>query len=425
MSLATVAQALARCLNTSHWAVDMCDNFCANMYGYTFSGYTTALVHWNSMPARSKHPGDRNAPAGMLLFWGIGQGHVAIADGLGGCFSIDIAGPGTVSRVPMSRIETQWGKPYLGWSTPVFQGIEWSAAMIKGLDVSSYQPVAFDVTGSDFVFIKATQGQSYVSPNLAGQTVHARSAGLVTGFYHFQSKGSPAAQAKYFVDHLNLLPGDVLACDWETDPVTKTYPTTAEKDAFIREVQRLAPGHKVLLYCNTSFWKSIDTSSFSGDGLWIADPNHPAGAPAIAAPWRIQQYGITGGMDRNIANFDSKAAMRSWAGGGTETEMALTAQQTFEAVWNTDAVASPTDAADHATNPTWAAQTYLKDTDAQVRALRKEFAAFKVSAAAAEKALADQLTALTNLVLSLDLTGLETKLQTVINETTITLHTGA
>jgi hypothetical protein len=114
--------ALKKAASTTRWAIGMCDNFVANMFGYSSSGYPTAANHWNSIPAQDKHPGDTNAPAGALVFWGGGAGHVAIADGSGGVFSTDYPTSGEVSHVAQSTITKQWGKPYLGWSLPVFQG---------------------------------------------------------------------------------------------------------------------------------------------------------------------------------------------------------------------------------------------------------------------------------------------------------------
>lgn len=119
----TPQQALQKASDTTRWAVGMCDNFVANMFGYTASGYPTAQNHWNSIPSQDKHPGDMNAPAGALMFWGGGSaGHVALSDGHGGIFTTDYPSAGQVSHVDASVISKSWGKPYLGWSLPVFQG---------------------------------------------------------------------------------------------------------------------------------------------------------------------------------------------------------------------------------------------------------------------------------------------------------------
>lgn len=118
----TAQQALTKANETKQWAIGMCDNFVANMFGYTSSGYPTAASHWGSIPSGDKHPGDMQAPAGALMFWGGGAGHVAISDGSGGIFTTDYPTSGMVSHVQATVISGSWGKPYLGWSVPVFQG---------------------------------------------------------------------------------------------------------------------------------------------------------------------------------------------------------------------------------------------------------------------------------------------------------------
>jgi GH25 family lysozyme M1 (1,4-beta-N-acetylmuramidase) len=186
--------------------------------------------------------------------------------------------------------------------------------MIQGIDVASFQPETFPTTGLDFVLVKATQGRSYVNPRMARQAATARTAGLALGFYHFLQTGHVKEQAAYFVDKAVSVQGDLLVCDWETDPVSKTAPTNAEKDAFLAELARLRPGHRIGLYCNRDFWLTRDHTSKCGDFLWIADPGVKAGAPRIKAKWTIHQYAVTGGTDRNVANFASRAAMKQWAG---------------------------------------------------------------------------------------------------------------
>jgi Glycosyl hydrolases family 25 len=309
--------ALARAASTRTWPVGMCDNFCANMYGFKASGYVDAVAHWKALPAAVRHSGDTVVPAGMLAYWSGGHGHVAISAGNGDVWSTDIAGPGTVARVPLARVAADWGKPYLGWSEPVFQGVAWSEDMVEGIDIAGYQPVNFATAGKSFVCIKITEGTSYVNPNWVGQRATARAAQLVPGFYHFARPGSMMAQADYFLSKISLQAGDWLAFDWEDTGVSG-----AQKDQWIKYVQQQRPGHKVLLYCNRDFWLNRDTSGFAGDGLWIADPSAPKGQPRVTAPWLIHQYGESSGYDLDTAQFSSRAAMLDWAGG--TADMAIT-----------------------------------------------------------------------------------------------------
>lgn len=384
MPVANTYEALENCRSTTSWEVAMCGQFCAAMYGYGASGYASAYVQWQQTPARLKHAGARGEPAGALLFWSGGpsnHGHVAVADGEGGCWSIDISGAGTVSRVSVERIAQRWGLPYLGWTAPYFQGQEWSPKMIYGLDVASFQSATVpsrtpsDNKPVDFCFIKATQGTSYVNPRMAAQAQSARDQGMVVGFYHFLEKGNVNAQIDYFVQNAASVEGDLFAIDWETNPATNTYPSNAEKDAAIKRVQAVRPTHKCLLYCNTSFWKGIDTTGFAGDGLWIATAGYAAGAPPIQSAWRMHQYSTAGDYDHDVADFSNRAAMRAWAEEGMD-DMALSADDKAWILANVakatlttdDILESPADAADHATNPFWTWETYVKDTGAKVRA---------------------------------------------------------
>ncbi|MYT69543.1 MULTISPECIES: glycoside hydrolase family 25 protein [unclassified Streptomyces] len=181
--------------------------------------------------------------------------------------------------------------------------------MLHGIDVSSYQST-FDTDGQSFVFIKATEGRSYVNPRLTHQTKLARDGECVVGFYHFLWPGNIAAQAAYFVSKAPEKAGDLLAVDWETTG-DGTRASNADKDHFIREVKRLRPNNKVLLYCNRDYWLNHDTTSYAGDGLWIAD-YVTAGKPRIQAKWTIHQYTSTP-HDKNVARFTSESTLRDWA----------------------------------------------------------------------------------------------------------------
>lgn len=323
MSVVSVTQALARCAITSSWAVGMCGQFCAAMYGYDASGYRDALTQWQLTPAGQKNPGATDHPPGALVFWGggsAGHGHVAIADGTGEVFSIDISGPGTVSRVPAGMISSRWGLPYLGWAVPYFQGARWEPVSVHGVDVSMFQPINFLLTTPgdgkqvDFAIIKVTEGSSWTSSRWTGQRAWSYDHGLSTGFYHFARPGDMVAQADRFLSVIGTLkPGDHLWFDWEDAGVSG-----AQKDAWISYVQGRAAGHRVGLYCNKSFWINRDTTSFAGDGLWIADPDNPAGLPGIKSSWLIHQYSEAGGYDHDLAQFASRADMITWAEGNED-----------------------------------------------------------------------------------------------------------
>ncbi|KAF9954215.1 hypothetical protein BGZ72_004750 [Mortierella alpina] len=91
--------------------IGMCDKIMARAYGRGFSGFTSAWVHWNQTPARYKHVGSRNAPAGALVFFQGGKyGHIAISTGGDKLISTDIGGAGTLTRSTIGAIESKWGQ---------------------------------------------------------------------------------------------------------------------------------------------------------------------------------------------------------------------------------------------------------------------------------------------------------------------------
>lgn len=180
--------------------------------------------------------------------------------------------------------------------------------MIHGVDVSNYQPSNYDIKGQSFAFVKATEGSSYLNPKYHDQLTHARTNGLVVGHYHFEHHGSVASQADYFTNHADVRKGEIIALDWEQRGLD-----TADKDTWLKVIKNRHPDNKVILYTYTSMWKGVDSSSFVQDGLWIADPNHPAGQPAITHPWIFHQYSSAGNIDHNVAKFDTVDKLRSWA----------------------------------------------------------------------------------------------------------------
>lgn len=117
--------AIQKALGTSRNDPGMCDKWVASYYGYSSSGYATAIAHWNAIPVTDKHPNDVNAPAGALVFWSggsSGAGHVALSLGGGKIVSTDYPRSGITSATTIDAISNGWGEHYQGWATPVFQG---------------------------------------------------------------------------------------------------------------------------------------------------------------------------------------------------------------------------------------------------------------------------------------------------------------
>jgi hypothetical protein len=128
--------------------------------------------------------------------------------------------------------------------------------------------------------------------------------------------------------------------------------------------------HGVPLTSGVTF-KAYPGSYGTGNGVrmsnaaWLAFKGHCG-----------HQHVPSGNMHGDPGAFPMKAiltAAQSTSSSGTkEGSMAgLTKDDIYNAVWSTDKVAAPADAPDIATNKTWQAQSYLKDTNARVRSLEK------------------------------------------------------
>lgn len=178
---------------------------------------------------------------------------------------------------------------------------------VKFLDVSSYQSTTFPLTGIDGVIVKATEGTSYMNPKHHDQVDFARRHGTVIGHYHYAHGTNIHGQVDYFLSQTKPAREDILALDWEDSGVSNP-----EKDDFLAYLDSKVT-NRVILYCNTDYWLHHDDTSRCGDGLWIADPNAPAGRPRIQHPWILHQYASTP-MDVSVGNWVNRAAVAAWAG---------------------------------------------------------------------------------------------------------------
>lgn len=91
--------------------------------------YSDASTGWRNTDYR--HPGDKNAPVGAMLWWTGGPdgfGHVAISDGGGFCISTDWKDgyqAGYLNRAHVDEITTRWGLPFQGWSEDINEKRIW------------------------------------------------------------------------------------------------------------------------------------------------------------------------------------------------------------------------------------------------------------------------------------------------------------
>jgi lysozyme len=199
-------------------------------------------------------------------------------------------------------------------------------SIVDGIDVSSHQhnvaPVSDWVqarsAGTDFAYVKATEGTEYVNPNWFGDINLARLTGIRGGNYHFarpsDAPGDAVAQANIFATATIGSPAPTLAPVLDLEDSGGLTPEQLQ--SWVRDfltTLKLRTGRDAVIYTYPSFWKSEmgDTAEFADHPLWIADYNG-GDAPEVPggwSTWTIWQTtstgevpGVEGPVDRNVFN---------------------------------------------------------------------------------------------------------------------------
>lgn len=198
---------------------------------------------------------------------------------------------------------------------------------LKFIDISSHQgtigTLGSDLTG---VIIKATEGTSYVNPDLAEQVATARQDGKLIGFYHFSDVSDAAAEAKHFTDTIQqyIQPGDFAALDWETGSYSDAIDQWCA--TFITDVDAVY-GFVPMLYSNAarinagaSSWPKTRATNA---GLWEAawGSSQPSASPwPFVAIWQNSdngsEQGVNGAVDTDIVLMDVTALQKYGYKGG-------------------------------------------------------------------------------------------------------------
>lgn len=136
-------------------------------------------------------------------------------------------------------------------------------------DLSDFQPQVnfadYAAGGRPGVFIKATEGTTFVASTFADYRAKAHGAGLVfVGLYHFAHAGDVQAQVRHFVSTIGTLAsGEVAVLDAEEPGLSAAWCRE-----WMSSVQR-ATGRTPMLYCSWSYWGTT-LSSMADYPLWIA-----------------------------------------------------------------------------------------------------------------------------------------------------------
>ena len=89
---------------------------------------------------------------------------------------------------------------------------------MNGIDISNYQSgINLHEVPADFVIVKATEGNYYISGDFKRQTNQVIETGKCLGFYHYANGGDVAQEANFFINAIKDYIGQgILVLDWES-----------------------------------------------------------------------------------------------------------------------------------------------------------------------------------------------------------------
>lgn len=188
---------------------------------------------------------------------------------------------------------------------------------VDGIDVSPWNPninwPQVKMGGRDFAFIKATEGDNYVSPVFRSDWAAAKNSGVLRGAYHFfRPSDDPVAQARLFLNTMGTLGADDLPVvfDWEVSDGVSASVQIQRAQIWLDIVEE-ATGKIPIIYTGPSFWNSLgNPPQFVRYALFIA--NYQVSCPWIPAPWSDWTFwqqgdngvvsGINGNVDDDVFN---------------------------------------------------------------------------------------------------------------------------
>ena len=213
-----------------------------------------------------------------------------------------------------------------------------SSNIYDGIDVSAWQgDIDFEQvknSGIDVVYIKASEGNSFVDPYFEQNYANCKSAGLSVGFYHYVTATNveeAIRQASFFVSTISgKSPDCKLAMDFEYFGNLSVDSINQIALAFMQKVHELS-GKEVIVYsdeynANNTFYGLSDYP------LWVAQ--YDVSEPTVSNNWNTWvgwQYtdqgevaGISGYVDRDKFTkevfLDDKSVVPDISDGGGSSE---------------------------------------------------------------------------------------------------------
>lgn len=172
--------------------------------------------------------------------------------------------------------------------------------VVQGIDVSSYQGKYNWAQWKDrigFAAAKATEGDAETDPDFGSNwdSMWWLQAGHRLprfAYSYFHASLNPVVQAAHLIATVRghgLLAGDNFVADFEAtgdDGLNDGVPPhvfAGRAVTFLRKINELAPGHRVLAYMDPAFAAAGHSAGMEPWHLWVAD--YGVGMPAVPKPW--------------------------------------------------------------------------------------------------------------------------------------------
>jgi lysozyme len=185
---------------------------------------------------------------------------------------------------------------------------------VTGIDISAHTgKIDFKkISGKeiDFLYLKATEGKTFIDRNFEKNYLNSRSSAIPVGFYHFfRFNRDGKDQAENFLGTIKgkktRLPLVVDVEEWGNVKVKSREKVINELKIFIRLVE-LKTRKRVMIYANESSYSQYILGNFDKHDLWICSFNRK---PDIDKKWTLWQHshkgkieGATGQVDINTFN---------------------------------------------------------------------------------------------------------------------------
>ena len=188
-----------------------------------------------------------------------------------------------------------------------------SNQIYQGIDVSNWQRNidfrAVKNSGIEVVYIKSSEGRSFIDPYFEANYQNARANGLKIGFYHYvtaRSVSQAREQALFFAKVINGKHIDCrLAMDFEDFGNLSIYEINNISKVFLETLENTT-NSKAVIYSNAYSARTIFSQNLTKYPLWVANYGVSPGSNGKWNTWVGWQYtstgtvnGISGYVDKN------------------------------------------------------------------------------------------------------------------------------